>query len=119
MVAREAGAGHPKGDRGLLREGSNIKFGCIAKHWAVARLPTRWRYRGRASKPGAGSESQLRALEQTLVEAKAATAAGAAVPKIDFLQSSPQVRLGGALVESSARVFVTDTQTLDLTLSEA
>ncbi|MCP3475686.1 AAA family ATPase [Bradyrhizobium sp. CCGUVB1N3] len=58
------------------------------------------------------ASARLQELEQTLVEAKAAATAGAALIKIDLLQTAPQVRLNGALVEGSSRVFVTDTQTL-------
>ncbi|SDH44005.1 DNA repair exonuclease SbcCD ATPase subunit [Bradyrhizobium sp. Rc2d] len=59
------------------------------------------------------ASAQLQGLEQALAEAKAAATAGAAVLKVDLLQFAPQVRLNGAVVEGSARVFVTDIQTLE------
>lgn len=59
------------------------------------------------------ASARLQELEQTLVEAKAAATAGAVLLKIDLLQTAPQVRLNGVVVEGSSRAFVTDTQTLE------
>lgn len=65
-----------------------------------------------ASRMTPEANAQLQSLEQAVVEASAASSAGAAVLTIDLEQSAAVVRLNGTSIRDSKRVLVTEQQTL-------